>query len=431
MITSFKKTFLYVLLVALVYIGVLWSWLQYSVISAFKYWDEVYALSCIPMLILSYKKSFFSKEDIRLTVYLCLFSIAGIVGNIITKCATLQAAISDLFLNIKFFMALFATTYLFRKQDIRKYNNRIKIHIRFLTIVFICLFLIDRLIHIFPVYEVRFGIMSEQLIFVHPTFCAAAMFYLILLNITFCGIKNLLDKISLLFLCIIVVMTLRFKAIATVLFFVALYFFIHYKILRNFRWAIIALTVTAVMIIAYDQVAFYFSGYGLDHFARGALLTTGIKIMRDYFPFGTGFATFGSYMSGVYYSPIYAEYGISTIGGIAKHDINAITDQYWPMIMGQTGVIGLSFMILCWGEMYKKIRRFRKRNNDFYIVGLSCFVYIILSSTSESAVCNPACFPFAILLGIVFSQKVNLRGDSHESKSNCTLSASISPCSSK
>ena len=45
--------------------------------------------------------------------------------------------------------------------------------------------------------------------------------------------------------------------------------------------------------------------------ARYQLLTKAFEIARDMFPLGAGFATFGSYYSGVYYSSVYAAYGLS------------------------------------------------------------------------------------------------------------------------
>lgn len=424
---SNNKSNRYLLLVILIYIGVLWSWLQYNVISIFTYWDEIYALTCLPLLLLYYQSHKCGAKNCKIVVCLAIFCVSGIVGDIFTEYSTFFGVASDLLLNLKFFMAIFSTEVIFKEQDIIDYRPKLQKHLDILTFIFIFLFFIDRLFHIFPVYEMRFGITSEQLIFPHPTFCAAAIFYLLMLRFMFCGVKRRIDRLYVCFLFWMIVMTLRFKAIATVIFCIALYMFVYRRNFNKLKWIFIGAALVSVLLIAYHQIAFYYSGFGLNNFPRGALLTTGIKIVRDYFPFGTGFATFGSYMSGVYYSQVYNKYGISSISGISQEDISGVTDQYWPMIMGQTGVIGLISMILSWYWLFRKIKKQRYKSNNYYMIGLSCFVYIVLSSTSESAICNPACFPIAVLLGIIFSQKtISKECKNHESQSYSIISTAVS-----
>lgn len=50
--------------------------------------------------------------------------------------------------------------------------------------------------------------------------------------------------------------------------------------------------------------------------ARYQLLTKAFEIARNMFLLGTGFVTFGSCYSGVYYSSVYAAYGLFNIIGL-------------------------------------------------------------------------------------------------------------------
>ena len=77
---------------------------------------------------------------------------------------------------------------------------------------------------------------------------------------------------------------------------------------------------------------------------RNALYVGSVAAARDYFPLGAGLGQFGSHMSRVQYSPVYAEYGLNRIWGLSERHPMAITDTFWPMILGETGVFGLVAM---------------------------------------------------------------------------------------
>ncbi len=74
---------------------------------------------------------------------------------------------------------------------------------------------------------------------------------------------------------------------------------------------------------------------------RVALAVGSVAIARDALPFGAGLGRFGSHMSREQYSPLYAELGLDKIYGLSRAFPIAVTDNFWPMILGETGVIGL------------------------------------------------------------------------------------------
>lgn len=74
--------------------------------------------------------------------------------------------------------------------------------------------------------------------------------------------------------------------------------------------------------------------------ARSALYGASVQIGRDHLPLGAGLGRFGSHMSRVEYSPIYVEYGLDRIRGLQRTNSDYVTDTFWPMILGETGIIG-------------------------------------------------------------------------------------------
>ena len=116
-------------------------------------------------------------------------------------------------------------------------------------------------------------------------------------------------------------------------------------------------------------------------------------------PFGTGFATFGSYYSGVYYSSVYAAYGLSNINGLRIGASQFISDSFWPMILGQSGYFGLLSYIFAVTMLLKAIQRIRKVENSYYAAAMSGICYLIIVSMAESAFVHPIAVPIAMMIG--------------------------------
>lgn len=75
--------------------------------------------------------------------------------------------------------------------------------------------------------------------------------------------------------------------------------------------------------------------------ARSALYGASLEIARDRFPLGAGLGRFGSHMSRVKYSPLYHAYGLDRIRGLQQSNSDYVTDTFWPMVLGETGIIGV------------------------------------------------------------------------------------------
>ncbi len=92
-----------------------------------------------------------------------------------------------------------------------------------------------------------------------------------------------------------------------------------------------------------DLVAFTIEEYWLrsDRNTRVLLYSTSVQIANDFFPFGAGPGRFASWMSRTNYSPLYYDYGLSTIPGLSPVRSILINDTFFPMIIGEYGYFGL------------------------------------------------------------------------------------------
>lgn len=151
--------------------------------------------------------------------------------------------------------------------------------------------------------------------------------------------------------------------------------------------AAIALAPYFVQVVSFTEREY--GTFGPLENARIALHYTSVLIARDHFPFGTGLATFGSHASRIYYSNTYVEYGLSNVWGLSPEFSGFITDTFWPMVLGEGGVISLAGYMLFLGFLTRvawRLARSRTASDDERFLGtFALFVLVgsLLESTSS------------------------------------------------
>lgn len=180
-----------------------------------------------------------------------------------------------------------------------------------------------------------------------------------------------------------------------------IYFFYLYKpgILRNFSLKnAILLTSLVLLIIAvsWHKIEYYFISGNSDtfdpkvvqSFARPVLYVTGLQIMGEFIPFGSGLASFATAASSQYYADTYYYYGIDKVHGLAPNkDFDFICDAFYPSL-AQFGIIGLILFIYFWRYTYTYIRALIRKDPDRYrypfIIGSLVIGFILIESTSAT-----------------------------------------------
>ena len=342
------------------------------------------------------KGDFFVKKlNVYIVVLLLMLILVGMYSSLKFKYQTITATFSDLIIVCKFLLVYLLSESIFNYSFIEEHSEKISSNTKFIIIVFFILTILNYIFHIWPL-EYRFGIMPNKLFYPHPTFLASSCIFLSSLLVLTQNGK--LPKTYLAMVFMVLVSTLRFKAIgaAIVVLFLLIYIYNSNKKISISKLGLVAIV---ILLIAWDQISYYY--IEIDGSARKVLNETSVKIAKDYFPIGTGFGTFGSYYSAKEYSPIYALYGIDNVYGLTVDRSNFVSDTFWPMIIGQFGIIGTISYIIIIFIIFKKIQNeFSVNNKNIYIAKLICFVYLLISSTSEAAFVNTIAIPFSIIIGI-------------------------------
>jgi hypothetical protein len=131
---------------------------------------------------------------------------------------------------------------------------------------------------------------------------------------------------------------------------------------------------------------------------RVGLYLGSVAVARDEFPFGAGIGRFGSQMSREVYSPVYAEYGMDQMYGIKQERPIAVTDTFWPMILGETGMLGLvgalGFFGIIGRELWVAVGRAAEPGLRAFLLG-ALLIYVeglVRSLTSPAFVAAPIAF---------------------------------------
>lgn len=374
-----------------------------SIIGVFRYYDEFFLLIFLLNIpkIIKEKKYKVSQSDKLIIAAHIVILVTGLLGNVLFQYQNIKYVCQDILTCLKFWAALYYFKIIFSQYGLEKNKKLYKILIW--IIYGLCILsILNYLSNIFP-YEIRYGIKSNQNIFGHPTYlCASSVFIYLLISLSTVIEKKEKTKFMIATL-LIITSTLRSKAFV----FVALASLLYYMIVikrKKITTKILVAAAIASSLICLNQIRFYFFNPS-DITARSALVTTSIKIANDHFPIGSGFGTFGSNASKINYSPIYQKYEINNVWGMTQTDGAFISDNFWPMIIGQFGYIGFAAFIVLIITIFNLIQKTYNNDIHMYYGSIMAFLYLLISSTTESAFVNPLAIMFALIIGYSLNTK--------------------------
>lgn len=395
----------YYLFIVFLYFFLLKEWAE-RVVGFLGFADELIALFGIVLFFLRLKRNHgkvLLRNNLRVTC-IVVFLSCGLISNIYYKYQPLfSAAIPDVLICLKFWLCIYVGRYTFKKFDYEKYANKIYFHIKFITFVYTFLIILDNIYPIFKA-ELRYGLRATHLFYGHAfvfASCCALLLTLLLL------IQNHISRTGFLIysivLSVLMCTTLRSRALGCVL----LYWIIYYLVFvrkKKFTLKMLILFVPVVLAVGWNQIEYYFFSDIQLSSARYHLLTKSIQIANDYFPLGSGFATFGSYYSSVIYSPLYSMYGMSNVHGLVEGNAWFVNDSYWSMVLGQFGWLGFGATIIAVYTLFKESQKQRKYRLQDYAACLFIIAYLVIESTASSAFVHPLSMPLALLLGNIFGK---------------------------
>ena len=314
---------------------------------------------------------------------------------------TVKAIFSDLIVQFKPYLAFFGAYYLAPQFS----ESQKKILKDLTLIVLFFMFCIG-------IYSLKEANVFKQTVGLVAYFAAivtsSSLLYL------FCSTGNKKDKVIFFLLLAIGIFSARSKFYGFfILAGVCLLFTKHLSTLRlNFKTiSLICFCIIGMFVVSWSKMRLYFGiGDSLESvpegfIARAMLYVTFPEILKDYFPFGSGFASFGSYASGVYYSDIYAQYGLENVKGMTKLNYSYIADTYYPCL-AQFGIVGILLYFSFFFYVVKKALDLYKQTmcEKYFIIPFLIIGYLLVENIADATFTGHRGFFVMMFLGLVLSE---------------------------
>lgn len=365
----------------------------------FSYVDEglaiVTTLYALFLLMNKKKPIKITKYEFTAFIIFILYLFIGFISNATNNIIGIKFGFLSMIMTAKGYILYFACRVIFQyydvKADILKNISKVlEISLYFLTLIGI----VNIPLNFLENEDVRFGLNTVSIGFSHPTelaFFAIISMTIILLYYNYTN-KTKGELPIIIASSLLVLLTGRSKAIAFMCVYIILFYFM--KLIKKFKLKYFIFLIPIMVYISLPRIiSEFFNG------ARGYLYTAGYQIAKDFFPLGTGFGTFGSFISREFYSPLYYEYGLSNIWGLSPSTPYYIADTYWAMIMGETGFLGVILLILV---LYFIFIQFLKGYQDYksklIVFGLIC--YTVVTSIAEPIYSSNKCAALFMILAL-------------------------------
>ncbi len=391
-----------IILISLFYFMIFQNVLE-NYFNIFGILDEAMSAAIVIIAIInilsSRRKYVICKNNKKILVSVLALIIIGIIGNLKTDYQTMIPALKDAVCVLKGIITYVFIPLCLSNLNLDEYLTTMNNHLKFITGLVFLTVIANLLFDIFPYYEIRFGIKSQQIFFTHPTYLASfSVIIIILLSVNLREHEE--NKKYIILMLLVLASTLRFKSIA----FIPIYMYLYYIVFKKHRkLQLLDVGILCVLggVFAISQVMEYFNN---PDWARNVLTMNSLNIAKDNFPIGTGFGTYASWASGESYSNIYYDYNISTTWGISPDFYEFIADTFWPMIIGQFGVLGLGIYIYILLRIYKNI--INNDNLDYYFGQILALLYLIILSIAEASFSGPIVVVYMALIAVLGNKKI-------------------------
>ncbi|WP_165171834.1 O-antigen ligase [Adlercreutzia sp. ZJ242] len=348
-----------------------------ALIPTFSYFDECLTLVAIAFLGASLPTMLHinNKALIAILVFLLVIIGVGLYENMASEIASDLFYIAvDVIACTKFFFIYLALR--LNMKNMQFFMRYLAVESKvLLVIMFVCL-VVNQLHDIGMTYEHRYGLKSFQFIYIHPT-------HMVTLCLA-CFVAIYVERkrgwaVYFLIAVLLIFMSLRSRWMALALVMLLIVLFDDGK-KQRVSFGVVAVCSAIAILIGRSQMTVYYGD--ASESARGQLTSAASDILCQWFPLGAGFATFGSGATKTTYSPLYYEYGLDQVYGLAPDNPCYLTDTFWPVIFAQFGFIGLLAWIGLLAAVMLDLYRLGKRKGILALPLI--FIAVLLISTTAS-----------------------------------------------
>lgn len=339
------------------------------------YCDEILTLFMALYIMMLFLGKRLYKCDSNIIILLMAFTVYGLLSNVYSGIAySWNSAALDAFLQWKIFIGFLTGKYISLKyQDSYIVDSIAKICKVMLVLGAVC-GIVSLFVDIgMAEYSAdqRFGIPTYYFVFGN----SGRYGIIVACELLFILQKYKGKKVRLYEILAIFNMLLTTKGVVYII--LVFYFILQFIFKKKSENAKIDFKTLALLGIAGAGASTYqISSYLLDNTApRALLIRYGFITANKYFPFGSGFATYGSSEAAKHYSRLYEQYGWGNKWSMGKTNGDALNDNYFATIIGETGYLGLVIFMVAFFNIFKQVNEIK---SGYKVKAMSTSIFIDL-----------------------------------------------------
>lgn len=336
-------------------------------------WYDEFIVVLSAIIFLFKKNKSIHKLDAKIILIVLVLGLIGALSNINSGLTNnLKSCIIDYFALYKTFLILVFSREIFDDISADRF-------VRFLLpicklYIYICAItgVLSQFVDIGMSFgDRRYGIKPFGFLFLNNVFPATVlMSYMV---ICFSKIKVKTKKI--LFYLTALCLILQTKG-TFLIFLVFMLFYMLFLKNRGFKTKYFLYLLPILLYVFSYQIVTYISNVNS---VRMVLIINGLRTAFDYFPFGSGFSTYGTNEAALNYSPLYYKYGFDNMWGMGPDDGMFLNDGYIAGIFGEEGFIGTFIFILLVITTSKIIFSYKLCDMDHKAVVIGVFLCLLAS----------------------------------------------------
>lgn len=322
-----------------------------------SYVDEVLCIFSIIYVLYLLSQNLLIKHDRHAIYLLCICTMIGFMSNMYSGISrTTFSILIDAISETKILWVFYAAKYYINEKTVSTLTFRYWKFAKYYFIIAIVCGVISQFVNIGMTESSRYGLQGFSYIF--PMSFQYLAFSLVLI-VFLTSYKNLKHQ-KLYYVMIAVSLMLATKSgplLFGVIFLILAYYFNRHAQLKTRTLIFLGII---VVLLGTFQIETYLTNENAPRYLF--IQYSGITANR-FFPFGSGFATFGSDQAARDYSPLYYEYGFDGLFGMNPDDPSFLSDTFWPTPVAQFGWIGALLYIGIFVNIFKSIKRQTGLNN--------------------------------------------------------------------
>ena len=373
-------------------------------LSFFAYSDEILCIICILYtLYFSFKKGI-KGIDLTMLILLIVCSVITLCGNLINKLITNWfPIIVDLVCLAKIF-TVFIVYKLVGERDTKKRAISYLVPVCKATIVLGTFFgIISQFVNLgMTTPNRRYGILPYSFIFENEGrygYIVACAFLILLMA----KLPKKQEQIYEALMIFNIILTT--KGVAYIIGVCYIIFVIMWKNTLKLNARTLALLIIGGGAASTFQINTYLRD---SESPRVTLIKYGFKTANTYFPFGSGFATYGSDMAAKNYSRLYIRYGFENRYGLSLINSTCLNDCYFGMVVGQFGYIGMVVFLVMLFLVFVPLDKILI-NKRVKALTVSIFIGLLVSSIGTAIIKSSIGVFYMAVIGLIcgYSQQYN------------------------